>query len=203
MKFHFIFYLLFLPFVYTYAQTDLLIQWNKNYRLKVNDFTHKNVDSLSTFQVAGIYCDVNEESTIFCEEQQRFYLSTYAYVDINQSWIYPIKVTESILKHEQVHFDICEISARKIRKELLRHYKELDYVTYEMYYEIINKEIDVLNSYQKQYDFETAHGVVEDKQKEWDVKIEKELSELEIYSFENYKKALCNQPSPRCTKSKE
>lgn len=192
LKIEYILYLLFFSFFYTNAQTDSLMQWHKNYRLTVNDFTHKDMDSLSTLQVAGIACALNEDCIISCEDQQRYYLSTYAYVDINQSWIYPIIATESLLKHEQGHFDICEISARKVRKELLKQYQEIGYVTYEVYYEIIENEMDMLASYQDQYDFETYHGAETNKQKEWDKKIEKELLELEPYSYENYKRALCN-----------
>lgn len=41
-----------------------------------------------------------------------------SYFNPAQSWIKPASHTEYLLKHEQLHFDITELHARKLRKKL-------------------------------------------------------------------------------------
>lgn len=84
-----------------------------------------------------------------------------------------------ILKHEQIHFDIAEVYARKMRKKL----NELDIISFDRKrYEI---EIDrIYSAYlqeQEDFDKETGHSIVTEKQKIWEQKIASELSELRSF----------------------
>lgn len=101
---------------------------------------------------------------------------------VNKSWSKD-KKSEKLLKHEQLHFDIAELSARKIRYEYINHQMIDTKKTYKFISEIFEKygkkEQNSLNS---SYDLETNHGIIDIKQKEWEEKITKELKALEAYS---------------------
>jgi hypothetical protein len=87
-----------------------------------------------------------------------------------------------ILNHEQIHFDITEIYARKLRKLI----SEKDFKKVKDVVEVINKMSDkVIDEWQKEqnnYDDDTQHGINSAKQQVWNEKIQNQLVELENYS---------------------
>jgi hypothetical protein len=84
-----------------------------------------------------------------------------------------------ILKHEQIHFDIAEVYARKIRRKL----KELEHTAFDR--KRYEREIDrIYSAYlkeQEDFDKETGHSIVTEKQKIWEQKITSELSRLRSF----------------------
>lgn len=89
--------------------------------------------------------------------------------------------TEYILSHEQGHFDIAEIFARKLHKRMSEY--KFDRKSYQkdlkkIYEEIIEEKEETQNSYDK----ETRHSINRKQQVEWLEKIEEMLEETEPYS---------------------
>jgi len=99
-----------------------------------------------------------------------------------KSWQKKKEANLYLLSHEQGHFDLYEIYARKIRKELLKHdkYKRKNAGTY------IDKTVayytNMLMKEQDLYDNETKHSLDKTMQQEWLQKISDELSALDAYS---------------------
>ncbi len=88
--------------------------------------------------------------------------------------------TAHILAHEQGHFDIAEVHARKLYQSLLAYSfnpksfkKDLD--------KIYKKALLEKEKMQQLYDQETNHSINTEKQTEWLVKIEQLLKETEDY----------------------
>lgn len=96
----------------------------------------------------------------------------------NQAWT---KDTSSyVLAHEQLHFDIAELYARRLRKsisEIARRSGSLD-----EYQKVIEELLLKENKAQEEYDRETAHGIYEKHQFEWAKKIIIELESLKEYT---------------------
>lgn len=115
-----------------------------------------------------------------CDEQGQFtFKGAQAYFDQSESWVKPDKKSDDLLQHEQGHFDITELYARKLRQELRKikcDHKTQEEIQKEVdaAYEKIEKEWD---AEQEKYDDETDHGRNKDKQKEWNEKIKKQLKE--------------------------
>jgi len=89
--------------------------------------------------------------------------------------------SDSLLRHEQLHFDISELYRRKFLKRVLDgSYNKNDHN------DRINAIYDEVNKQWKKedqkYDDETNHGIIQKKQLEWQERIKKELQELEPYS---------------------
>ena len=97
----------------------------------------------------------------------------------SKSWV-RCDTTASLLLHEQKHFDIVEIFARKIRKKLLS--EEFTLANYQGEFSTIyNNLYKEMRHYQKLYDLETDHSRISEKQKEWNKKISEELEKYNDY----------------------
>jgi hypothetical protein len=103
-----------------------------------------------------------------------------------KSWYFKDKANAYILAHEQLHFDITELYARKFRKELEGMVtnnnikRQLDQL-----HQSINEDLDIT---QKTYDFETNHSINIEAQKYWNDFIAKELQKLDKYKSDKYRR---------------
>ena len=91
---------------------------------------------------------------------------------------------EHILAHEQGHFDVAELHARKLNRSLKAYIFNSKTVSRDVnaIYDSIMKEH---HQFQQAYDEETDHSRKINIQKVWEEKIAGELKRLE--SFKNYK----------------
>ena len=97
----------------------------------------------------------------------------------DRSW--GLHKTDYILSHEQGHFDLAELFARKLHKEMSNYTfnKKSFQKDLKKIYDSIMKERE---STQNQYDKETNHSINKEKQAEWLKKISRMLEELKDYA---------------------
>lgn len=118
-------------------------------------------------------------------------VSAQAEFDQSQSWVKPDKKSDDLLHHEQGHFDISEIFAKKKQEQMNKFVGQSETATADTdekaieeaekkiekklmkICDAINKEEDAM---QKAYDTQTKHGTDADQQKKWDEKIQKLLN---------------------------
>ncbi len=81
-----------------------------------------------------------------------------------------------ILKHEQGHFDITEIFARKLHASI-GNLKPSKKTIEKNVSQLAEKIIQQKNDFQKKYDAETNFGMNKEAQKIWEKIIEKELAQ--------------------------
>ena len=102
---------------------------------------------------------------------------------INSSWVKPGRKSAELLRHEQGHFDITELYARKMRKAI-REAKIgcEDDRRAEAAGKKIFEELDrEWEKEEKRYDVETGDGTELGKQKEAEVRIGREMGALSGY----------------------
>ncbi len=88
-----------------------------------------------------------------------------------------------LLIHEEGHFDITEVIARKFRKTLntkIRYFSDIDTLG-----TMVNILFDYKEELDSQYDEETTHGINKEKQLEWNKTIQKMLDSLKEYENPN------------------
>ncbi|MGZ8557696.1 MAG: DUF922 domain-containing protein [Chitinophagaceae bacterium] len=92
--------------------------------------------------------------------------------------------TDYILAHEQGHFDIAEIFARKLNMKMsdYKFNKNSFKTDLKKIYETITSEKEEM---QNSYDSETNHSINKEKQKEWLKKIDQLLREYRDFSGYN------------------
>jgi predicted secreted Zn-dependent protease len=89
--------------------------------------------------------------------------------------------TDYILSHEQGHFDLAEVFARKLHKRMSEY--RFDKRTFQKELKKIYDEVATEKAAtQEQYDRETRHSIDTEKQAEWLKKISRMLEELKDYA---------------------
>ena len=154
--------------------TDILY-WNPDYRLTWNDFAGYpavHQDHISAMTASGIvhYKGCNDGFINY---------KVQAYFERKESWVKVEALTDHHLTHEQIHFDITELYARKLRKALSeRKFKCGEENQFEKF---IAGYTDEWQRAQSDYDLETEHSLKPKEQEEWYHNINHELSQLEEY----------------------
>ncbi|MBL7941366.1 MAG: hypothetical protein JNM00_01280 [Flavobacteriales bacterium] len=116
------------------------------------------------------------------ERDGKSMVSVEAFFDPNESWVHPGNMTSQLLNHEQRHFDLTEVYARKMRDAV----SEWNNIPIEEFiaaghpqhirdaYMQLNNE---LFKKQQQYDVETRHGSDTASQQQWDAWIDDQLKQ--------------------------
>jgi hypothetical protein len=102
-----------------------------------------------------------------------------------QSWVRPAVLASPVensrtLRHEQTHFDLSEVHARRMR----RYFSELFepcMKTAEELDALAQRFVREESAAQRRYDEETNHGRVTKKQSEWDTEVGRLLASLGKY----------------------
>jgi hypothetical protein len=108
-----------------------------------------------------------------------FTTSVEAHFYPNKSWYLKDKSDAYILKHEQLHFDITELYARKFRQQLTRlvvNQNLKDQLN--RLHKTIN---EALNETQKRYDAQSNHSINSEMQQQWQSFIATELAALDQF----------------------
>ncbi len=152
---------------------DDLIIWSADTKLTWDDFKQKapTTTTLGASTDSGI-----ELNTISTDPDIK--ISIKSVFNKNKSWVKT--KTDHLLKHEQLHFDIAELYARKMRKE----FKEKKFNSKTLKTEMTTaykQEVAKLEAYQSKYDKETNHSRILDKQTQWEKDVLKDLQGLESY----------------------
>lgn len=94
------------------------------------------------------------------------------------SWVNrsrPEALSEELLSHEQLHFDIAELTARRLKEELAaKTFYRTSYQT--EITALYRKVIEDGDQLQRSYDKETRHGVDKIRQEEWKTEIHRKLT---------------------------
>ena len=109
-----------------------------------------------------------------------FTFTAVAKFDKEQSWKKD-NITEYLLSHEQLHFDITEVYARRMRK----HFSAVNNgcnLSNDEVEEQFNAILDEWRLRQKLYDKETSHSKNKPEQARWEQLIQAELKSLSKYA---------------------
>ncbi len=168
--------------IYCYAQNDLptdsLIEWQRNRLLKESDFKSKvPKDSKSE---ASTSARISFSSYTISRGKYGFIIK--AYFSPYKSWSRPY-MDSIILMHEQFHFNIAELVARKMRACIRG--VETNNHNIKKYTSSIDSTLNELGILNKRYDRETEHGTLVEQQIEWQKKIDDQLRELKEYELKD------------------
>jgi len=152
---------------------DTIVFWSKKRKLTWDDFKGIKKDT-SFISLAESYTEIKMVPYLSK-------LNTYSYKVLacfHKDKSFTNNTSDYLLNHEQLHFDITELYARKIRQEIQVQESKSSYVDYLSLY---NKKYKSYKLYQKLYDVETSHSTNFKMQKKWKEKIGSELEKLKKY----------------------
>jgi len=153
------------------------IDWSPDRQLKWSDFKalHKTANG---FAVATSTCGFGYDGIISGNEIR---INVYVKFYCNESWYDKDFEIKEVLRHEQLHFDICELYGRLFYKQILlkREKGELNENTLK---KILNKLRNEYDAIQDKYDDETSNSTNRSKQFEWDQRIHEALQKNAAYA---------------------
>lgn len=159
---------------FSQSTIEELVKWDKNRKLTWEDYKAAP-DTIGGFAASTTtYLNVDYTFT-----QNGYSFKIHSSFSKTRSW--GLNKTPYILKHEQGHFDIAEIFARKLYKQMKEY--RFNKKTYRqdltaMYDKIVAEK----SKMQDEYDRETNHSINKANQKEWQKKIEDMLEEYEPWA---------------------
>ena len=153
-----------------------LIEWEESRKLSWSDF--QGAPDPNSTNAALTNTSINAE---FGFNKKELTYSIRCRFNKSKSWV-RVK-SDYILAHEQAHFDITEIFARKLHKAL-KEYRFNERTVGEDVNRIYESIMKGQHAFQIQYDAETDHSRIPAKQKEWETKIAGLLKEYS--GFKNY-----------------
>lgn len=152
-----------------------ILYWNASQRLSWNDFAGEprfDYEGVSALTSSGI---VHYKG---CQDGIINY-RVRAYFERKESWVKEEALTTHHLRHEQLHFDITELFARKLRKALSeREFKCGQEAEFEFF---VSAFLENWRNEQQKYDLLSRHSMDKTIQKEWYYKVAMELSLLDSF----------------------
>lgn len=169
-------FMLFLS-LYLPQQTEE-IKWQENRKLSWEDFqqTPDKNSPYAAMSRTGLHFKYS--STLKNNRVELDYTVT-SYFDPKKSWHKPEARAKHILNHEQIHFDISELHARKLRKRM----------SHKSFSNDIKNEVEQIylhiegqrKAMQQKFDNETNHSLNIEKQVFWRDFITKELQKYDAW----------------------
>lgn len=155
-------------------ETEELLDWSADRPLRWDDYKAKpdpasDAAATTASYLVFSYNIRNNEFTYIIESK----------FSKTKSW--GLHKTDYILSHEQGHFNISEIFARKLKKKIIEY--QFNSRTYQKDLAKIYKAItDEKEKMQRDYDQETNHSINKTKQAEWLKKINSLLDDYAAYA---------------------
>jgi predicted secreted Zn-dependent protease len=159
------------------SQDNSLIDWNAGKKLNWSDFKG---EPKKNYAAAALTSTNIKIDCGYSNNKAQYHIRCR--FDKNKSWG-RIK-NDYILSHEQAHFDIAEIYARKLNK-LFKSYKPDQNNFSRDVNKIYENLMQEYNNAQEEYDKQTNFSINKIKQEEWLEKVSKELNNLKRYAKYN------------------
>jgi hypothetical protein len=167
------FYLLLIVHPVSVAQEDESIQWDPTYRLTWDDFRADPPRSqrVAATTASGISYSYRTKGP---SGNYRLDYEVVAYFYPERSWYHPDLCDSVVLSHEQLHFDISELYARRMREILgSRTFDGNVRAEVRKIFARINRE---LSEFQNRYDMETDFSRDHEAQARWNAQIAERLA---------------------------
>ncbi|WP_298533366.1 DUF922 domain-containing protein [uncultured Algibacter sp.] len=169
---------------FSLQQDEPTLSWNESNKLSWKDFLAKpNLhESAVAITASGITFEFSISQT---EDKQvvSYTSNVQALFYPDKSWYKPNLADAHVLSHEQLHFDITELFARKFRKRIskLSISNHIGKDLKKIHLNILKE----LKAFQKAYDNETNFSINSESQVKWKISVEEELNNLSEFKSVN------------------
>ncbi|QHI38833.1 hypothetical protein IMCC3317_42330 [Kordia antarctica] len=166
--------------VFLFVQDEESIAWTQNQKLHWGNFEGEPKPNTGAVAITASGITYGFSSKTFSDSDKIEYTTDVeAQFYPDRSWYLKERVNDTILKHEQLHFDITELHARKLRKRIknVKTTKNIQQVISKIYDEVSAE----LNKMQNDYDKGSEHSINYEGQVKWQKLIAKELQEHSRY----------------------
>ncbi len=161
------------------VQDEAVMSWNESYKLSWADFNGKPDYGVSAVAITASGISFGFSVKESDSRVISFTTEVFCHFYPEQSWYKPDVADAHVLGHEQLHFDITELHARKFRhrisqlklsNNIKKELRELN--------KAVNKELSLL---QNKYDTESNYSRNFENQAKWKTYIAEELKKFSKY----------------------
>ena len=147
-------------------------QWHEHAQLSWDDFKGE-VNTTHDESAAATCCSIGFKTNTAAQGGKPV-IEVYNTFYTTRSWVRPDARIQSILDHEQGHFDLCEVYTRKLKNRMSNFDLNMAGVKQQLMniYTEVSKEYEAR---QQCYEQETVHGTNLEAQKRWQDMIAREL----------------------------
>ncbi|MDT0553699.1 DUF922 domain-containing protein [Urechidicola vernalis] len=166
-----IFFLLIACIIFQSITAQDNIQWSKSRKLEWKDFQGQPNEDVYAAALTSYKIEITPSKVIVDENNniKNFNeLTVKAYFYKNHSWV--VEMNDYLLQHEQLHFDIAELFARKMRVEFKKLQAE-KIANFDTYYGVYKKLWAACREMQQAFDKESNHSINEVQNNLWVEKI--------------------------------
>lgn len=155
-----------------YWEEGKKLNWN-NFKSKINNQKGQNI-------VAYTNCGWTYSYVKSSNPKAPVEIKIETIFNEDKSWKDVKRINDYVLLHEQKHFDVAEVYARKLRREIAEKIKNsADFDA--RFKTIYNQILKEYRDFQNIYDGETRNGMIEEKQAEYNRIIAEELDNLKSF----------------------
>jgi hypothetical protein len=151
-------------------------EWNEQRKLTWDDFRGQLDPNEPDVTAAATFCGMGFEARP--GKNRKLDIRVYNTFFPEHSWVRQGEQKESILAHEQGHFDLCELYTRKLKASLDAANNAGDN-SENMLADIYKLVMQDYQKRQQQYEDETHHGIIAEAQLQWQNMIARELSDTQ------------------------
>lgn len=157
-----------------------VLYWREERTLSWSDFQGRPQNSSPHGAISSVGISLSHD-----QRGHQVMISVRAFFRKRNSWVRPDMKTDEALKHEQGHFDIAEIYARMLRKEVAEIKAKGTALVKraQRAHEAMDQD---LRACQERYDAETQHHLNQHEQQKWNLWIAGQLQALAPYSSTQY-----------------
>lgn len=153
---------------------DRAFHWTPERKLRWEDFQGRRRSGCSERVVAETSCGISVETSLApASSVAKIYV--FNTFDKRQSWVHPGGECPAVLRHEQGHWDLCEIYTRKMQRRFDALSIRGGKLT-EMVARVFDQVEGEYLRRQEAYEAETRHGIDKDAQAIWEQRIARELA---------------------------
>lgn len=181
LKPFYFFALLIAPTALFAQSNDGYLYWSANRKLTAEDFAIKttNLQAGACYALINFSYEVNGMDFM----TKNFNKKVHNYILRSASWIDTSYDVKASLRYQQTLFDLAEIYARHLRKDLKDNRKKLlkgtDFIK-----ELSSKNMTEFSKRQIEYDSDTRFGTNPIMQERWEALIKMELDQLKEFAAE-------------------
>lgn len=161
------------------AQNKNEIIWKEGERLSWKDFQGKPEP-----RFAAASTTYKLVAKIGSEDKKTIFIIRAVFFK-DQSWKKTKWINESVLSHEQTHYDIVELFARKLRQKTSLLSATTSEELEKRFLSLYGQTDQEMDEFQDLYDNETDGSMNGEKQREWEKKIKTGLDSLNMFKNES------------------
>ncbi len=157
----------------TKKQAQDTIVWKKDSLLVKENFQSKKSMNAPAYASTAIYLYQKEVNGNLMFYVEALFLKSTSFMKDESAYI---------LNHEQLHFDICELHARKLRQKIAeKDFAKVRDIVGEIQ-RMYHKTVNEWQNEEVKYDKDTQHGINAAKQNIWDENIRSQIIALDSFS---------------------